>query len=414
MPTALLILSALLLLTPSAGATDLHQVALKAGVSRIDITPEVLVALDGYQDPENRISEGIHDRLYARIFAFQGGPRKIVLVSCDITSFMFAQYFQDILQNKFSLRPDELFLCATHTHSAPHLSLNRTYPHPNNFAYTAILRARLVEGVAVALKALAPARIALGRGRSSVGVNRRKTMPDGEIHMAPNPEGPSDPEVLALAITNRDGRPVGALFNYACHSRSLRGSNRLITGDVFGLSQQYVERAFRGNFVAGAFAGASGDIDPEYVVDGFGGGPENSQEQPVRLGNLLGETVLRAIGQATALNESRGIRSASERVMLPGKTAGNARPVQVIAARLGDVAFLGLDCEALVEVGLAIKASSPFRNTFILTVCNGWSGYLPPGQRYVEGGYEVNRSGFGPGAADELVQRCVRLLESLR
>ncbi len=409
-----------LIMLPAFGPRALPQTVadratgLRAGVARIDITPDIPVALEGYLEPENRVSTGVHDRLYVRAFGFENGGKRLVLVSCDLATFMSAPYFRGAIQARFNLRPDELFLCAVHTHSAPQLALNRSYPHPSNFAYTEIVRARLLEAVGQALSTLAPARIAVGRGRLSVGVNRRKKRPDGQVEMAPNPDGPADPEVLALAVTGADGACVASLFSYACHARALRGTNRLISGDIFGIAEQFAEKQIGAKHVSGGFAGASGDIDPVAVVSGFGEGP-GDDNAPVRQGSLLGAEVVRAVRNARDHRKATGqIRSASAQVMLPSKTEGQTKPVEVIAARIGEVAFLGLNCEALVEVGLAIKAASPYRNTFVLTICNGWAGYLPPAHRYPEGGYEVDRSGFGPAAADILVRRSVALLDSLR
>ena len=385
----------------------------QAGACRIDITPEEPVALEGYLEPENRISQGVHDRLYARAVAFRSGSRRVVLVSCDLGTFMFAGYFQNILQQRFGLRPDELFLCATHTHSGPSLSLNRSYPYPNNFGYTAMVRDRLVAAVDGALRSLGPARLSVGRGRSNVGVNRRKPMPDGQTVMAANPAGPMDPEILALSISKYDGTPLASLFDYACHSRSLLASNRQISGDILGIAEQFVEMTVGKKFISAAFAGASGDIDPISLVPGFGDGAGQGQET-VRLGTLLGEETLRALREAQTTTLRGGIRSAGAAVMLPLKSGGERRAINLIAAAVGDVAFLGLDCEALVEIGLAIKAASPFQYTFIITNCNGWKGYLPPGHRYQEGGYEVTRSGFSPAAADILIERATEILRGLK
>jgi hypothetical protein len=260
---------------------------------------------------------------------------------------------------------------------------------------------------------LAPARVAVGRGRSTVGINRRKRMPDGKIHMAPNSEGPTDPEVMALAILRQNGDAMASLFDYACHSRSLGPPNRLISGDVLGIAEQFVEETMGGKYVGAAFAGASGDIDPASVVAGFGETAGENQE-PVRLGRLLGEEVVRVLRSGQQATTGDAIRSAGARILLPAKNADTTKPIDLIAARIGDIAFLGLDCEALVEIGLAIKAASPFEHTFIITNCNGWTGYLPPGHRYQEGGYEVERSGFGATAAKQLIEGSVKLLESLR
>ena len=62
--------------------------------------------------------------------------------------------------------------------------------------------------------------------------------------------------------------------------------------------------------------------------------------------------------------------------------------VQVIA--LGDeVAWVSLPGEIFVELGLAIKQDSPFRNTMIAELANGAIGYIPSRRAYAQGNYEV-------------------------
>jgi len=128
---------------------------------------------------------------------------------------------------------------------------------------------------------------------------------------------------------------------------------------------------------------------------------------------MLGQEVVRVFRGMDTLAPGGPIRTSSQRLALPGK-ASVTRHIQVTAAAVGDVAFLGLDCEALVEIGKEIKARSPFKHTFILTNCNGGSGYLPPAHRYPEGGYEVEISGFGPEAAGMVVESAIKTLSSLR
>lgn len=383
-----------------------HAEPLLFGVARIDITPPGPVCLEGYLDPATRVSTGIHDRLYARAFAFSIGRRRLVMVSCDIASMTFGDYLRRPLAESLGLASEELLLCAIHTHSGPLLTLHPAYSE--NVAYTRQLPRQLLRVGSLAWQARRPARVAFGSGRSSVGMSRRLIMPDGRVEMLPNPNGIADPEVAALQISTNEGTPRAAIFAYACHSRALRASNRLVSGDVLGLAEQDVEQATRG-LVAGAFAGASGDIDPAQVVDGFdtdGGGP------PVRFGRDLGRSVREALGHARRVRVDH-LRSASIRAVLPPRQPGQVKAVQVTVAALGEVAIVGLDCEASTEIGLAIKAASPFAATLVVTNCNGWSGYLPVSRQYDEGGYEVDRSGFGREAADQLVSKVVDVLRTL-
>ena len=91
-----------------------------------------------------------------------------------------------------------------------------------------------------------------------------------------------------------------------------------------------------------------------------------------------------------------------------GQDTPPTKPLNVTVARIGDVAFVGVGCELLVEVGMEIKSASPFKHTFLITHCNGKAGYLPPKHLYEEGGYEVDSTGYAPEAAGILVKenRC--------
>jgi hypothetical protein len=329
-----------------------------------------------------------------------------VLVSCDIASMTFGDYLRRPLTQSLGLADDELLLCAVHTHSGPLLTLHPAYPE--NVTYTRQLPRLLQRVGSRAWRARRPARIAFGTARSSVGVSRRLIMPDGRVEMRPNPSGIADPEVSALRISTDAGTPQAAFFTYACHSRSLRATNRLVSGDVLGLAAQDAEQA-PPDFIVGALAGASGDIDPAQVVDGFdgdGGGPT------VRLGQDLGRSVRDALRNTRPLRVDR-LGSRTARVVLSPKHPGQIKAVDVTAAAIGDLALVGLDCEASTEIGLAIKAASPFSATLVVTNCNGWSGYLPVARQYAEGGYEVDRSGFGPDAAGRLTSTVTDMLRVL-
>jgi hypothetical protein len=365
--------------------------------------------MEGYSDPANRISEGVHDRLYARAFALAGADSRLVLVSCDACSLPLADYFKRTILERHALRSQDVFLCAIHTHSGPLLTLNPNYR--SNVDYTRLLEGALVEVVGRALRALAPVRLRVGRGRSDVGVSRRTILPDGRVEMAPNREGPSDPEVLVLTLSRPGSGPFAAFFSYACHSRSLGPSNRLLSGDVLGVAEQFVEGESPG-LICGAFAAASGDIDPVSVVDDFGARPAERPET-LRLASLLGGEVARAMKDTREL-ATRAPRSATKRISVPSKHPGPAKSVTASVAAIGDLAIAGWDCEASVEAGLQLKARSPFGTTCVITNCNGWAGYMPVAHQYEEGGYEVDKTGFARDAAEIVVSETTRMLAALK
>jgi hypothetical protein len=257
-------------------------------------------------------------------------------------------------------------------------------------------------------------------------VNRREVVrdPNGKpkVVLGRNPAVPTDREVQVLELVVPDrGSPMAVLFGYATHSTSLGPKNYLISGDIHGLAEQFVERYLGGDAVAAGFAGASGDIDPWYRVrPGFetanGWIPE-----PVLLGTMLGEEVVHVTANLRTTAGGGPVCSRAETVQLPGKPRGegnieedgSTRPFAVSVGRVGDVAFVGLGGEVFNEIGKAIKAGSPFPHTFVITHCNGAAGYVPTRASYAEGGYEIRTSPFAPGADELLMRETRRLLAEL-
>jgi hypothetical protein len=88
--------------------------------------------------------------------------------------------------------------------------------------------------------------------------------------------------------------------------------------------------------------------------------------------------------------------------------------VEIQVIRLGDCAFVGLPSEVFTEFGLQIKAESPFEETFIVELANGWHGYIPTRTAFEHGGYET-RLGYTSRLVPEAGERMVRAaLEQLK
>jgi hypothetical protein len=401
---------------------------LRAGISRIDITPDIPVMLYGYSSRKTP-SEGVHDHLYARAVAFENGGKKIVMVSSDLGSYtdtLFTVIKKSIMK-KYGLKDSEFFLAAIHSHSSPVLSLDLNKLNKNNVQYTNDLQQKILTVVGDAIKNLRPVNTGSGKGYSPVGSNRRETTTDGSVTLGRNPYGTTDKEVLVFKMTDSDGKPVGAIFDYATHATSLGPDNMLISGDVLGISAQFVEQILGKDFISPVFAGASGNIDPWYrILPGFN--TENGWiPETVLLGTLLGEEVVHVyrdikttlpggeISSAVSIIECPRKKLDEKDEELPALDKQNTVPVTITAARIGDdVAFISFNVEMLTEIGMAIKAGSPFKNTFIITHCNGSSGYLPPSELYKEGGYEISSTHFAVGSDKIVIKKALRMLYDLK
>lgn len=400
---------------------------LLAGFAKIDITPDNPVMLYGYASRKTH-SEGVHDPLSARAAVFENNGRKIVLISSDLGSYgeeVFPTIQKSIL-NKFNLKESELFLSAIHSHSSPVLSLNKETGDPNNIKYTEILNQKLLTVIEQAFNNLKPVHTGIGKGYSPVGSNRREMKPDGSIVLGRNPYGTTDKEVLVMKIMTPEGTPIGAIIDYATHATSLGPGNMLVSGDVLGLSEQFVERILGDGFIAPLFTGASGNIDPWYrILSEFNTEPGWIPE-PVLLATLLGEEVVHIFRDIKEIYQDAEINTSFATIECPRrKMTGNNNklteadqkptvPVRITTAKIGeDVGFVGFNVEMLTEIGMAIKAGSPFKHTFIITHCNGSSGYLPPAELYKEGGYEISSTRFEIGSAEMVVKKTLRMLYDL-
>jgi hypothetical protein len=78
-----------------------------------------------------------------------------------------------------------------------------------------------------------------------------------------------------------------------------------------------------------------------------------------------------------------------------------------------DTAVVCLPCEIFVELGLAIKKASPFKNTIVISICNDRPSYVPTKKAFSEGSYEITNARVKSGAGEMLVDAAVKLLNEV-
>jgi hypothetical protein len=66
-----------------------------------------------------------------------------------------------------------------------------------------------------------------------------------------------------------------------------------------------------------------------------------------------------------------------------------------------------------VEIGLAVKGSSPFPHTLFSGYSNAGGSYIPMAHAYPIGGYEVDVTPFRPEAAQAVIDESLALLNEL-
>jgi hypothetical protein len=97
------------------------------------------------------------------------------------------------------------------------------------------------------------------------------------------------------------------------------------------------------------------------------------------------------------------------------KIWGDTVPLEVQAFRLDDeTAIVTLPSEIFVNLGLSIKAASPFKTTLVIELSNDSVAYIPTKQAFLEGSYEVTNSRVERGTGEKLAEAAIGLLKELK
>jgi hypothetical protein len=281
-------------------------------------------------------------------------------------------------------------------------------------------------------------------------------MKNGQVQFNPGPlnpdivrpAGPIDPDVGMLLARGKDEQqPFAGLTVFAVHSDTVGGTE--YSADYAYFLQQALRRAFGKDFISAFGLGTCGDLNHINVNEK----PATRRKfaDTERIGGALAQGVIeRSKSLPFMSNPSLAARSASvqvpfqqatpEQVAAARKTMesfndtnvsflvrvaavrtldlagrGPLYPMEVQVFRLDtDTAIVCLPCEIFVELGLAIKKASLFKQTLVIEICNDRPSYVPTLKAFAEGSYEVTNARVKPGAGEILVNTAVKLLGELK
>lgn len=441
-----------------------------AGMAETDITPPVGYRMAGYFD--QRLSTGIHDPLKAKALVLQQCHRRVALVFCDLIgpSLNVSRHARAQASRLTGIPVTNIVIAATHSHTGPLFDdIRRDDFHRQAIArfgrdphetidYPAYLTSQIVKAIVEADRQTEPVELDAGRThQSGLPFNRRFHMKNGRVITNPgvlnsniiSPAGPIDDEVgLLLLKSKKDQHPIGSLTVFAMHADTMSGT--AYSADFPFFLQETLRDKFGPQFISAFGAGTCGDLNHINVKQ-----KEKHILQSVAisadLGHRLGETVLAALPALTPVAapdlavRSRTLflplQDVTPRQVAEGKVIvdrmrdprinffvkvdaernvdlaarGACWPMEIQVIRLNrDTAIVCLPGEIFVELGLAIKAGSPFKNTFVISICNDRPGYVPTKKAFTEGSYEIMNSRVKPGGGEKMVQTALALLHDLQ
>ncbi|MBI4878005.1 MAG: neutral/alkaline non-lysosomal ceramidase N-terminal domain-containing protein [Acidobacteria bacterium] len=239
----------LLLLAGALGAADF-----RAGVGRIDITPDGPIWMSGYA-ARTKPSEGVLVRLGAKALALEDNKKnRVVIVTTDIIGLprSISDSVAARVQKEHGLDRAAVLFNSSHTHTGPVVRPNLISMYSLSEEqdrvlqrYAQQLTEKLGTVIGAALGDLKPARLSYGAGQAGFAINRRQETPKGVV-IGTNPKGPVDYEVPVLKVEGADGALRAVLFAYTCHNTTLGADIYQLTGDYAGYAQEAVEKAHPG------------------------------------------------------------------------------------------------------------------------------------------------------------------------
>lgn len=425
---------------------------LTCGMAETDITPPLNSSMPGYF--HDRKSTGVLDALYAKSLVVETdkGAAAWVALDCIDLPRRVVLGIRERIHKETGIPASSIMVSATHTHTGPPVVTCSfmTADEP----YLKLMTEKAADAAIIAYRTRKAARIGFASGEEAdIAFNRRFWMKDGRVRMNPgigNPdiertEGPIDPQVLVVRIDELDGKPIGVVTNYACHTDTVGGT--LYSADYPGELSASLKRSLGERTVSLFLMGASGNINH---IDVSGKRPIQREHHRV-MGRILAGEVLKTREKAALTDEveiggaqlffqtacrrptDEEVEKARQRVasdtesevrkafaaevLLADANGDTVADIEIQAIKLGPLAVIGCPGELFVELGLAIKAASPFPYTAVNELSNGSAtGYVCTREAFANGSYEpkiTSNSRLPVGIGEQFVQHAAELLSRI-
>ncbi len=416
--TALALAITAVFVSPTLAGAD--EVSWKAGTARAVITPKTPMWMSGYA-ARNKPSQGVVHDLWAKALALQDPDgHRVVLITLDVCGIGrdLSNRVRDAIEKRLGLERDEIVIACSHTHSGPVVGNNllAMYNLDRQQAdlvtrYAQTLEQTILQVSEQAIARLANARLSWGNGRCDFAVNRRanKEADVPALRSRLELKGPVDHDVPVLRVDRMDRSLLSLIFGYACHCTVLDGYE--FCGDYAGFAQIDLESRHptaQAMFVAGC--GADQNPIPRRSIelaesygkklaascDAVLAGPLQPITGP--LDSKYGEIFLAFAPLPSREEIERDAKSSNfftaSRARLLLETINRrgslekTYPYPVQAWSLGDLTWIFLGGEVVVDYSLRIKRNLGASHTWVSAYCNDVMAYIPSKRVLEEGGYE--------------------------
>lgn len=416
---------------------------LNAGAAKRKVTPPVWVPyLTSSGNGTNAPFAGVHDDLYARAVVYDNGRAAAAVLAVDSLGYdnailgpqrNFTRELRERVAAKTGLEPEAVMLAASHTHSAPEtIGLTPFREAPRAADWLERHLDDLVATVVEAWNARRPVQLRCGKTRvadfaryrrivlKSGGLNRHGPLPaDADVAQP----WKVDDELTVVYAETVDGKPHSALVNFTAHP-VVAMLLPDVSADYPGAAMSNLETSLAGAvclFTQGACGNVNSPVVSGTFDDVAAAGKRLSdaafeeidalkKQPPLEIDAIAVRSQVCRLDARTCPTVDEARKQAQEQptplnqrmLRLSQKLRDDPLDAEVLAMRVGPIAWVGLPGEPFVETGFALKDTGA---TFVVGYANGYLGYLPIRRAYGEGGYESNAgpwSRVAPGSAERL------------
>lgn len=422
---------------------------LQAGFAEIDISPASFPVRTYFSSATEVI-----DPLFAHAAVFDDGKTQLVFLSFDvvIVEAEYASRIREEISSRKNIPKTNIMVCATHNHACPAV-VDRPGSEKDE-DYIDFMTGQGVSAVLKAFDSLEDVEFGVNSGvEERVSFNRRYIKKNGTVISQPGSlddilchEGIVDPGLGVLSMKNNTGKIIGMLVNFSCHAVHHMGD---LSAGYPGVLCNKIKELYGADCVCVFLNGACGNVIHRNFSD-----PEQ-QDSKETAGTILANDVKSLISK-TSFRKKATLAAAESTLKINyrdisglEKNINSLEKFNVFTSliqkgwykysleklkqmhaerdyeeaivqvfKIDDVFFGTAPCEYFAENALRIKEESPEKNTFIVSLANGWLGYIPHLAAFKrQGGHETTWavwSKMEPTAGDIIADEILSLIKNIQ
>ena len=436
---------------------------LKAGFSRVDMTPPFGTPLAGYY--EMREAEGVRDPLSLNALALNDGEQTIVLITADVLLIRMdvCNMLREMISERVGIPADHILINSLHQHTSLRIGgkAGKGSAVVTDQNFLSVFYRKFCDVAQMAIADMSEATFSAGVRHATEDVSfvRRYFLKDGRLKTNPGAYTPdqidrhaarSDNDVRLLRFKRAEGKEI-VLVNFCTHPDTIGGKK--ISADWPGFVRRFVEAEHPDVhcLLMNGFQGDTNHYNFFLPKEQRGKGYTHSE----KMGRVIADTV-NLMWEDTVAQENYKISAEMRTVFNKCSTRGEEHyeecrafyeryksgdysqqktesgielaeacriaripeqpvyhEIPITVMGLGDVVFFGLGGEPFTEYGYIVREAFPGKFFLTATCANGGEGYLPSKQAFDQGGYEVISSNFTPNLEETVMNASMDMIKKI-